>query len=369
MDVVGGGEQDADEVVLVDVVALEHLDHQGLDPLVDLLVGVGVDGGRAARSARTAGDIDGNLVRWRPARRRLRPGARTSAWVSGRHSPGFRRRSAIGPMRVRTRRAHGMTDRLAHPPHLAVAALVDGELDRPRRHERRRCAGAVTPSSSSTPSRRRRSAAGEGRALDLGEVLLLHAERRMGQAVGEIAVVGEHAAGPRCRRRGDRRGRPAARAAPGRPPSGDPGGRGAVVTTPLRLVQQVVDETRRASTRGCRRPRPGRARRRPADPGRPPRRSRSPGRPRSASRTCAGCRSRARASTFCRRSPRRTRSSLVASCAAPAPAPRRPRGRARTRPAAADRRASRGRAARGTADWCRRARPGRARDREPTSST
>ncbi len=56
-------------------------------------------------------------------------------------------------------------------------------------------AGAVTPSSSCTPSRSVRIAAGltllPARDLDLGEVLLLDARRRMGDAVGQLAVVGE----------------------------------------------------------------------------------------------------------------------------------------------------------------------------------
>ena len=94
-------------------------------------------------------------------------------------------------MRVRTRRTHRVADGLAHAPHLAVAALVDREPQQRRGGTSATCAGAVIPSSSSTPSRSRRSAPGDGRALDLGEVLLLDAERRVGEAVGEVAVVGE----------------------------------------------------------------------------------------------------------------------------------------------------------------------------------
>ena len=52
--------------------------------------------------------------------------------------------------------------------------------------------GRSCPSSRSTPWRRRRSAARTGHALDLHEVLLLDPERRMGEALGQVAVVGEH---------------------------------------------------------------------------------------------------------------------------------------------------------------------------------
>jgi hypothetical protein len=92
-------------------------------------------------------------------------------------------------MRVRTRRTHRVADRLAHAPHLTVAALVDGEAHQPGL-DRATLAGAVIPSSSSTPSRSRRRAP-RGRALDVGQVLLVHAERRVGEAVGQVAVVGE----------------------------------------------------------------------------------------------------------------------------------------------------------------------------------
>ena len=53
---------------------------------------------------------------------------RQRSQLVGRERPpraGRKRRSWIGPMRVRTRRGHGMADGLAHPPDLAVAALVD----------------------------------------------------------------------------------------------------------------------------------------------------------------------------------------------------------------------------------------------------
>src|SRR5919109_621378 len=53
--VVGGGEDDADEVVLRHVVAVEHGAQQGLDALVHLLGGVGVDRGRAAQGSNGRG--------------------------------------------------------------------------------------------------------------------------------------------------------------------------------------------------------------------------------------------------------------------------------------------------------------------------
>ena len=49
-DVVGGGEDDAHEVVVVDRVALEHLRHERLRLGVDLRFGVLVEGCRAAQS-------------------------------------------------------------------------------------------------------------------------------------------------------------------------------------------------------------------------------------------------------------------------------------------------------------------------------
>ena len=52
VDVVGGREEDADDVVLADAVALEHAVHQRLHALGDLLDGVGVDRGRAAQRER-----------------------------------------------------------------------------------------------------------------------------------------------------------------------------------------------------------------------------------------------------------------------------------------------------------------------------
>ena len=87
-----------------------------------------------------------------------------------------------------------MTDRLAHPPHLAVAALVDRRARsiRPRRPIRRTRAGAVSPSSSRTPVAQRSQRRLANRpAADARPVGLGHLVARMGQQVGELAVVGQ----------------------------------------------------------------------------------------------------------------------------------------------------------------------------------
>ncbi len=91
----------------------------------------------------------------------LRPSPRlaqalTSAGVSRRCAPG----AGAEPQRPEgdaLERVDGMADRLAHPPDLALAALVDGHLEHAG-PTWRTFAGAVRPSSSSTPSRRLRSA-------------------------------------------------------------------------------------------------------------------------------------------------------------------------------------------------------------------
>ena len=46
-DVVGGGEQDADEVVVADAVSLQHRGDEGLHPIVHLLDGVLIEGCRS----------------------------------------------------------------------------------------------------------------------------------------------------------------------------------------------------------------------------------------------------------------------------------------------------------------------------------
>ena len=84
-----------------------------------------------------------------------------------------------------------MADRLEHPLHLMLAALVEDELD-PRAVPRRRArAGAVRPSSSSTPSRERAHRLVGRLALDLGHIDLVDLVAGMGELVGELAVVRE----------------------------------------------------------------------------------------------------------------------------------------------------------------------------------
>src|SRR5690606_31669296 len=88
VDVVGRREDDADEVVLGDVVAIEHLLEQRDHALEDVLLDVFVDGGRAAEGS--------NVWHGRGCYRRVAAAWRacTSPVVSSRHVPGFSRRSA-----------------------------------------------------------------------------------------------------------------------------------------------------------------------------------------------------------------------------------------------------------------------------------
>ena len=179
VDVVGGGEEDADEVVVVDAVALEHLLEQRDDPLVDLLGGVVVDGGGAAQGSDGSGHrrrcyVPGlaavGAAAARSERAHLVRGERRAT------RPASSARSASGPMRVRTRRTHGVADRLAHPPDLAVAALVDREraaaLGADERRLGRRGEAVVELDALAQPAQRGPAR----RALDLGQVLLLDAE-------------------------------------------------------------------------------------------------------------------------------------------------------------------------------------------------
>ena len=84
-----------------------------------------------------------------------------------------------------------MPDRIAHAPHLPVAAFVDRDLDLPAPETRAPAPGAVSPSSSSTPLRSRSSAAAStGPAAELRAIGLGHLEAGVRQPVGELAVVG-----------------------------------------------------------------------------------------------------------------------------------------------------------------------------------
>ena len=97
------------------------------------------------------------------ARARSRAGARPRRRVSRRWRPAVRSPRRSGPKATRRRSTHRVADRLAHPPHLALAALVDRQLELVRADAGARWAGAVRPSSSSTPSRSARSARSLGR--------------------------------------------------------------------------------------------------------------------------------------------------------------------------------------------------------------
>ena len=122
------------------------------------------------------------------ARAMTSSGGRAGATV-----PGGRRRSRSGPMRVRTRRVTGWptashirrTWRL-RPSWIVIRSTPGSGCDT--------LAGAVRPSSSSTPSRSRRSAPGADRSAARahgGEVLLVDAVAGVGDAVGQLAVVGQ----------------------------------------------------------------------------------------------------------------------------------------------------------------------------------
>ena len=75
-------------------------------------------------------------------------------------------------------------------------------------------------------------------ALDLDEVLLVHAEARVGEAVGEVAVVGEEQQALGVGVEPADREHAGLGRAPARPRSGGPGGRSAVVITPAGLFSR-----------------------------------------------------------------------------------------------------------------------------------
>ena len=83
-----------------------------------------------------------------------------------------------------------MAHRLAHPAHQPVASLADGDAQqsgRDQRHSGRRSRPVVEHHAlTQGPDRGRLR-----RPRHVGQVFLLDAERRMGEPVGEIAVVGE----------------------------------------------------------------------------------------------------------------------------------------------------------------------------------
>ena len=108
---------------------------------------------------------------------------------SSRHSPGARPSSVEPRVAAAVQAANRMADRLAHPPHLVLAALVQDELD-----ARRGRAGARGPARCGRPrARPPRAAAGAPRRrapLDVGDLVdLLDAVARMREPVRERAVV------------------------------------------------------------------------------------------------------------------------------------------------------------------------------------
>ena len=269
VDVVGGGEQDADDVVVVDVVAIEHLLQQRDHALARSARSSSSSTVVAPRRARTAAGMAADAYRRavaRPVARRVGPapvvadaGDRSLErpdLVGGQRPPRARRsvRSVSGPIRVRTSRMHGWptASHIRRTWRLRPSWIM--MRTHARRQQRRPAPARSTPSSSSTPSRSRRSAPRRGLALDLGQVLLLDAEARVGQPVGQLAVVGQQqqALGveveaadrehPRLGRHEVDHGRPALRVV-------------AVVTTPGRLVQQVVARARARIRPRRRRPR------------------------------------------------------------------------------------------------------------------
>ena len=133
---------------------------------------------------------DARLVRVSRARERgrsysptSRRSASTSSRVSGRDAP------TSTPLDVEPRVAgapqphDGMPDRLAHPPHLPVAALVEHELDA-RAAELPRPRGRGDAVLELDPRRERRDRGRRQVALDVGDVGLLDAVARDARAGG-----------------------------------------------------------------------------------------------------------------------------------------------------------------------------------------
>ena len=199
----------------------------------------------ASRIASASFSVDrgGAAERDEPHRRAALQSARAAARprrrVSRRCSPGSSSPSRSGPKRDALERAHAVADRLAHPPHLALAALVDRELEPVRRRAGAPARARCAPSSSSTPSRSARSAGSRtGGLRDRRAVGRGTSKRRVREPVGELAVVGQQdQAGGVGVEPADRVQAPLARDERRRP-SGGPAGRCAVETTPARLVER-----------------------------------------------------------------------------------------------------------------------------------
>ena len=194
-------------------------------------------------------------------------------------------------MRVRTRRSTGMADRLAHAPHLAVAALVDRDAQEAGVEQRdlgRRGAAVVELDALAQPARARR---GDGSPSTSARYSLstpkLGWVRRWVRSPSLVSS-SRPSVSASSRPTGNTRGSAGTRSTTvGRPCGSRRGGDDA-----RRLVEQVVDEARPSRRSGRRRPRPRRPRGRPAGRARRPRRSRAPGAARSGPRTPAGCRAR-----------------------------------------------------------------------------
>ena len=227
VEVVGRGEDDADEVLVVDAVAFEHRRAPAPASCASISSRVSTSHVVAPRSARTFIGGRGYPV----------PSATTAPYerphlVAGERAPRPRARGP-DPRSGRSGCARAAAPG-GRPPRTCAGPAGSGprgsrsrapSCRRRHRTRARTRAGAVTPSSSSTPSRRRAQRGPRRHAVDLGEVLLLHAEARVGEPLGEVAVVGEQRAGPRCPSRAGRPGTPAARPARGPPPSAGPRGR------------------------------------------------------------------------------------------------------------------------------------------------
>ena len=88
--------------------------------------GVGAD---ARGDVRAHGLRHGRAQTARTGASRAREPASTSAASSSRHVPGSRPSTVETGVAAAVQPAHRVADRLAHPPHLAVAALVEHELE------------------------------------------------------------------------------------------------------------------------------------------------------------------------------------------------------------------------------------------------
>ena len=113
----------------------------------------------------------------------------TSSRVSSRHSPTPSPSRSRPAYRLRWSLVDRVADRLAHPLHLALAALVEHQLDPRRARGGVPAPARVRPSSSSTPSRQRAQGRVGGLALHLDLVDLVDLVARVREPMREGAVV------------------------------------------------------------------------------------------------------------------------------------------------------------------------------------